>query len=147
MLKRDKAHRLRALIVQAAASLPDEEALDGVELFEAYDKLVEKRETVKLGFRFRHGGKLWRIEQPTHTFDGIYEPGTPGTEALYSEVTLPGDGTTPDRPIAYNNNMALESGKYYAQNDVVYRCTRDTINPVYADLSALVGMYVEVYTP
>lgn len=54
-------------------------------------------------------------------------------------------GTTPEHPIAYNNNMALEQGKYYAQDGVVYRCTRDTVNPVYNDLKYLVGIYVEVY--
>jgi hypothetical protein len=38
--------------------------------------------------------------------------------------------------------MALEEGKYYKQYDVVYLCTRDTVNPVYADLIGLVGIYV-----
>ena len=39
--------------------------------------------------------------------------------------------------------MALESGKYYSQNSKIYRCTRDTVNPVYNALSELVGLYVE----
>ena len=38
----------------------------------------------------------------------------------------------------------LESGKYYLQDYVIYRCTRDTINPVYNALADLVGIYVEV---
>ena len=46
-------------------------------------------------------------------------------------------------PIPYNGNMALESGKYYLQNSKIYRCTRDTVNPVYNALSELVGLYVE----
>lgn len=37
--------------------------------------------------------------------------------------------------------------KYPAQNGVVYRCIRDTVNPVYNDLADLVGLYVEVYQP
>jgi hypothetical protein len=40
--------------------------------------------------------------------------------------------------------MALEEGKYYTQNGVKYLCTRETINPVYADLIGLVGIYVEI---
>ena len=44
----------------------------------------------------------------------------------------------------YDGNMALESGKYYMQDYVIYRCTRDTINPVYHALAELVGLYVEV---
>lgn len=51
---------------------------------------------------------------------------------------------TADDPIPYEGNMALESGKYYSQDGVVYRCTRDTGNPVFHALSELVGLYVEV---
>lgn len=47
-------------------------------------------------------------------------------------------------PIPYDGNMALESGKYYIQDDVVYLCNRDTGQPVYNALSELVGLYVEV---
>lgn len=39
--------------------------------------------------------------------------------------------------------MALEAGRYYVQGDVIYRCIRDTINPVYHALADLVGNYVE----
>lgn len=42
-----------------------------------------------------------------------------------------------------SGNRALESGKYYSQDGKVYRCTRDTGNPVYNALSELVGLYVE----
>lgn len=38
--------------------------------------------------------------------------------------------------------MALEQGKYYMQDYVIYLCTRDTINPVYNSLSELVGFYI-----
>ena len=42
--------------------------------------------------------------------------------------------------------MALESGKYYIQDYVIYCCTRDTINPVYNALADLVGLYVTEVT-
>ena len=51
---------------------------------------------------------------------------------------------TQDDPIPYEGNMALENGKYYSRDGVVYRCTRDTGNPVFQALSDLVGLYVEV---
>lgn len=51
-----------------------------------------------------------------------------------------------DDPIDYDGNMALEQGKYYRQNNVVYYCNRDTQNPVYQPLSDLVGIYVEIYS-
>jgi hypothetical protein len=40
--------------------------------------------------------------------------------------------------------MALENGKYYSQDGVIYYCNRDTVNPVYSALKDLVGLYVEV---
>ena len=50
---------------------------------------------------------------------------------------------TLENPIEYNGNMILENGKYYIQDGVVYLCNRDTINPVYHNLSDLIGLYVE----
>lgn len=40
--------------------------------------------------------------------------------------------------------MALEEGKYYSQDGVTYKCTRSTGQAVYANLSDLIGIYVEV---
>lgn len=140
-ITREKARRLRELIVKASEGLTDEEALEGVELVEPW-----KPEARYLrGKRLQYGGRLWRVLQPELTASELYPPGAAGTEALYEEIAKPGSGQTPEDPIAYNNNMRLELGKYYAQNGVVYVCTRDTVNPVYADLAALVGHYVEVW--
>lgn len=72
-------------------------------------------------------------------------PGAAGTESLYARIDEEHDGTQYD-PIPYEGNMALENGKYYTQSDVLYRCTRDTGNPVYNTLAELVGIYVEVVT-
>lgn len=71
------------------------------------------------------------------------QPGATGTESLWEEICEQHDGSKYD-PIPYNGNMALENGKYYSQNSVVYKCFRDTGNPVYHDLVDLVGLYVEV---
>lgn len=54
-------------------------------------------------------------------------------------------GTAED-PIPYSGNMALENGKYYSQDGVIYLCNRDTEIPVYQDLKDLVGIYVEAVT-
>lgn len=139
MKPQDKARHLRPYIEEAAASLPDEDALEAVELFPVWmpDTLYER------GVRIQYGGKLWRVEQ-THTSQAHYPPGA-GTEALYSEVQKPGQGDTPDNPIPYNGNMALLDGKYYSQYGVVYYCFRDTGVPVYSNLADLVELYVEVY--
>ena len=63
--------------------------------------------------------------------------------ALYTVIDVAHSGTQDD-PIPYNGNMALQSGKYYTQNNILYLCNRDTVNPVYNALAELVGLYVEV---
>ena len=138
IISRQKAMILRTLIEKAAASLTDTDALDGVELFEHWKADTWYDE----GKRLSYDGKLYKVRQG-HTSSALYLPGEKGSEALYEEVSDPGQGTK-DNPIHYNNNMALEEGKYYVQYDVEYYCFRDTGVAVYNDLSALVGIYVEV---
>ena len=134
-----EARKLRPIIEQAMQSIDGNDALTARSMYPTFESIIGK--TVKHGFKFTHGGKLWKTEQPEMTIQEHYVPGT-GTESLYSEVCETHAGTLED-PIPYSGNMALESGKYYSQDGKVYRCTRDTGNPVYNALSELVGLYVE----
>ena len=134
-----EARKLRPIIEQAMQSINGNDALIARSMYPTFESIIGK--TVKHGFKFTHGGKLWRTEQPEMTIQEHYAPGM-GTESLYSEVCETHAGTLED-PIPYNGNMALESGKYYSQDGKIYRCTRDTVNPVYNALSELVGLYVE----
>lgn len=93
-----------------------------------------------VGYKVRRGGKLWRCIQ-AHTSQAGWEPST-ATASLWEEICETHDGTMAD-PIPYDGNMALENGKYYTQDGVLYLCNRDTGNPVYNALSELVGIYVE----
>lgn len=136
-MTRTKAYRLRRLIEQAAASLPDEDALDGVELFPAWAVGL----SCAAGERLRYGDKLYRVLQ-AHTSQADWLPDI--TPALYAEVEKPGQGDTPDNPIPYSGNMELLENKYYSEDGVVYRCIRGTGIPVYNRLADLVGIYVEV---
>lgn len=140
MITREKARQLRKLIEQASTSLSDTDALEAVELFPAW----KAETTYERGIRLRHGEKLYRVEQSI-TSSEVYPPGSPGTEALYSEVAEPGQGDSPSNPIPYNNNMELVEGKYYTQADIVYICFRSTGVPVYNNLADLVEIYVRVY--
>lgn len=93
-----------------------------------------------IGYKVRHGGKLWRCLQ-AHTSQTGWEP--ENTPALWTEICESHTGTLAD-PIPYDGNIALEAGKYYIQDYVIYLCNRDTVNPVYNPLAELVGLYVEV---
>ena len=91
------------------------------------------------GYKVQRSGRLWCCLQ-AHTSQIGWEP--ENAASIWTEICESHAGTLED-PIPYNGNMALESGKYYSQDGKVYRCTRDTGNPVYNALSELVGLYVE----
>ena len=139
-MKREHAMKLRQMIVKASASLPDEDALNAVELFPAWAVGVD----YAADERIRYERKLYKVLQG-HTSQADWKPDI--TPSLYERIAEPGEGDTPTKPIAYSSGMALIRDKYYEQYDVVYHCIRGSGIAVYADLSALVGNYVEVYEP
>lgn len=126
-------------------------AVDALEVKDWYPKWGEEGfkqgDTVTKGQKFQFGDKLYAVLQD-HTILAHYEPSI-NTAALYVEVTPEyneegEENGTLENPIPYEGNMALENGKYYEQDGVVYLCNRDTANPVYHALKDLVGLYVEV---
>ena len=92
-----------------------------------------------VGYKVQHGGRLWRCRQAHSAITG-WEP--PNAASLWEQVCESHTGAEDD-PIPYDGNMALTAGKHYVQDWVVYRCIRDTGNPVYHRLEELVGLYVE----
>lgn len=92
-----------------------------------------------VGHKVRRNGKLWRVVQ-AHTSQTGWEP--ENAASLWEQINETHAGTMDD-PIPYSGNMALMAGLYYMQDWVIYKCTRDTGNPVYHALDELVGLYVE----
>lgn len=123
--------------------ISDVDALKFKDLYPDWEEFIGK--SLKTNFKVNHNGKLYKTLQEVATVldqDG-YRPGEVGSEALYEEINEVNAGTKED-PIPYNNNMELFNGIYYSQNGIVYKCTRNTEQPVYQDLSDLVGTYVEI---
>lgn len=121
-------------------NVDDQTAVRMTEFYPAWKDLIGK--TVdKSGYKFQHNGKLYKTIPATHTFQSDWVPGV-GTESIYTRIDETHTGDQYD-PIPYEGNMALENGKYYAQDGVTYLCTRDTGIAVYNALSELVGLYVE----
>lgn len=81
MTPQEKARHLRPLIEKAAVSLPDEDALEAVELFPAWAVSTE----YLAQDRARYEGKLYRCEQ-AHTSQTGWEP--PNVPALWTAVSL-----------------------------------------------------------
>ncbi len=96
--------------------------------------------TVKVGERYLSDDILWECIKE-HTTQDNWKPSM-ATASLWKTVDEDHKGTIDD-PIPYNNNMELFKDKYYIQDNIIYRCTRNTETPVYNKLSDLVGIYVE----
>lgn len=121
-----------------ALTVDDQTALRMIAFYPEY----EVDHQYKKDEKFVSAGSLFKVLQD-HTSQSTWVPGATGTESLYTRIDEEHDGTKYD-PIPYNGNMELKNGLYYSQDNVLYRCTRDTGNPVYNALSELVGIYVEV---
>lgn len=134
-MRKSEALKLRQHIETAVQSLPNSEALEALVLHPEWASDTD----YTAGYKVQRSGRLWRCIQ-AHTSQTGWEP--ENAASLWTEICESHAGTLED-PIPYNGNMALESGKYYLQNSKIYRCTRDTVNPVYNALSELVGLYVE----
>ena len=83
-MKRSHAIKLRDMMHKAASSLPDEDALEAVELFPVWGAGVD----YALSVRVRYADKLYRCEQ-AHTSQTGWEP--PNVPALWTEVARPGE--------------------------------------------------------
>lgn len=121
-------------------NLTDEQALQFKNLYPKWETFINQK--LEKDYKVQYDDKLYKVKQ---TIEKVLEnqPPSVDTAALYEEINEKNKGTLED-PIPYNNNMELLYGKYYSQNGVTYKCTRNTEQAVYQDLSALVGIYVEL---
>ncbi len=137
-MKRTEALMMRRHIETAVQSLTANDALSVVTLHPAWAAGME----LAAGMRVQYGGRLYEVLQ-AHTAQADWTPDV--SPSLFAVVNEEHEGTAGD-PIPYDGSMALTAGLYYTQGGKVYQCTRDTVNPVYAALGELVGLYVEEVT-
>lgn len=95
---------------------------------------------VKTGERYRVEDVLWECIKE-HTTQDNWKPSM-ATASLWKVVDEEHKGTIED-PIIYIPPMEIFKDKYYIQNGIKYKCTRNSEQPLTHDLSALVGLYVE----
>jgi hypothetical protein len=127
----------RMLITQQINTLAvdDQTALRMMEYYPAW----VTNTAYSAGYKVQYNGKLYKVIT-AHTSQADWAPDVAVT--LFERIDEEHDGSEYD-PIPYDGNMALESGKHYTQDGVVYKCTRDTGDPVYHALADLVGLYAE----
>ena len=128
-----------------AQALSDQDALQAKSLYDTWADLCAKSyKTDVIGFKFTHNEDLYKTAQNEFTFQSQWEPGTIGTESIYTRIDEEHAGTQED-PIPYQKNMELFEGKYYTQNDTMYLCIRDSGIPMQYDLNDLISAgYVQV---
>lgn len=115
--------------------------LDYKSWYEQYRKLMEEQAQRKYG-----------LYTPTSEGDDDDFPSIPGMIARYSALGLTNEqmkenpvwvDKTGNGHVVYIPPMEIFKDKYYIQNGVKYKCTRNSEQPLTHDLSALVGLYVE----
>lgn len=119
-------------------SLSNKEALDVKEFYPVWSANSIQ---VKKGERYQCDDLLWEVIQD-HTTQETWKPSI-HTASLWKVVEVKHEGTQED-PIPYTPPMEIFKDKYYTHNDILYKCTRDSGIPLSHDLSALVGIYVEI---
>lgn len=114
---------------------------EALKVKELYSVWKEDLGEVKQGDKYQCDDLLWEVLQ-THTTQANWKPSLQ-TASLWKVVEEEHEGTESD-PIPFTPPMELFNGKYYTQGGVKYKCTRDSGQALTHDLSALVGIYVEV---
>ena len=130
------ARKMRPLIVKAAQSLSDEEAVQAPFL---YDEWSGNGVEYAIDHKLRRNGKVYKVIA-AHTSQEDWPPEV--ASSLFTVIDEAHAGTLED-PIPYDGNMILFKGLHYSQNGVIYLCTRDSGIPLHHDLNALIGTYVE----
>lgn len=118
----------------------DEDALKRPLLVYPWSNYINK--SLKKGQIVSYDDKLWRVRQDISV---VLETQAPDmtTASLYEVIEVEASGTIDD-PIEYNPPMEIFNGKYYVQDGVKYKCTRDSGTALSHNLSELVGTYVEI---
>lgn len=117
--------------------LPDSEA---VKIPLCYDPWTTDK-AYKVGDRVECDRKLWKCRQ-AHTSQENWKPSNE-TASLWEVINVENAGTLDD-PIPYDQTMTVYNGKYYLEEGIIYKCIRDSGQPLYATCASLVGNYFEV---
>ena len=124
----------------AKTDISDEEALDRSIIIYDWEHYIGK--SLTKGQVVVYNNNVYRVRQDISEVLDIYPPDIT-TSSLYEVIVLTATGEEND-PILYTPPMEIFKDKYYVQNNVIYKCTRDSGTALSHDLSALVGLYVEI---
>lgn len=104
MITRTRAYKLRELIVKASAYLEDSDALDGIELFDAWAVGVE----YAVDDRIRYNEKLYKCLQ-SHTSQSAWTP--TDAPSLWAQVLIPDPEVIPEWAQPESTNPYMKGDK------------------------------------
>lgn len=133
---------VQELVVKEYNSRTDvsnEEALEYMAIIYPWDYYLGQQ--LEAGMLVVYEDKPWRVRQ-AHTVQEIYPPSLV-TASLYEAIDKEHSGEVDD-PIPYTPPIEVFEGKHYIEDGVVYRCIRNSGTALSHNLSALVGLYVEI---
>jgi hypothetical protein len=110
MKPQERARQLRPIIEKAAESLPDEDALEAVELFPIW----EADTAYTADERVQYGEKLYRCVQ-AHTSQADWTPDA--TPALWTEVAKPGQIPVWKQPTGAQDAYMIGDKVWYPERD------------------------------
>lgn len=124
--RHDAALKVKPIYAKGAQSLEDKEALVVKGIYYNWTDLIDESHEfhkVKQGFIFRHGDRLYKTAQPEYTFVDYYEPGTVGTESLFTVIDESHAGSIDD-PIPAERGMEYTYFLYYLdpEDGLTYLC-------------------------
>ena len=130
---------VRLVVKEARTITDDQEALAVKVLYKEWEKQIGN--PLEAGEYVQYNDKLYRVLQ-AHTAQANWIPGV-GTESLFIVIDKEHAGTLED-PIQYTANMEVFANKYYIEDGVVYKCTRDSGIALHNKASDLIGIYFEL---
>lgn len=124
----------------ARTTTSNEDALHYMLIVYPHDHYVGK--SLKAGQLVVYHDRIFRVRQDIAV---VLEDQYPSmdTAALYEVIEKEHTGEADD-PIPFTPPMEIFADKYYVQDGVVYRCTRDSGMALSYNLADLVGLYVEI---
>ena len=136
-----KARELRKLLEYVTETLDDQTALSVATFVERWKPDTAYEVGKRVSYKPADKVELWKCRQ-AHTSQTGWEPST-DTASLWERIDEIHSGAIDD-PIPYNENLTVYKDLYYTEDGVLYLCTRDSGQPLYATAASLVGNYFEV---
>ena len=129
------------LLIEVRPTLSDDKAIHYMEMYPYWREGI----AVKVGERYQHEGKLYKVVQEHETAE-TWKPDI--TPALFTVIDITHAGTLAD-PIPASANMEYIKGKYYTQDGTIYLMNHEGmadgegVTLAYLP-SQLIGIYFEV---